>query len=76
MSDPKTIRNYIRARLLEKNMTIASWGENNGYAEGVVAKIISRFAGQDKRPNKGVSLKIIEQMESETGINICGDRHK
>lgn len=76
MSDPKTIRNYIRARLLEKNMTVTSWEKSNGYAEGVVAKIISRFAGQEKRPNRGISKLIIEELESETGIHICGDRHQ
>lgn len=74
MSDSKTIRNYVRARLLEKNQTITTWEEVHGYAKGVVPKIISRFAGQEKRPGKGVSLSIIEQLEAETGVKICGDR--
>lgn len=74
MSDPKTTRNFIRARLLERDFTISNWEKTHGYAKGVVPKIISRFAGQEKRPGKGVSLSIIEQLEAETGVIICGDR--
>ncbi len=72
MSRSQTIRNSLRARLIERGMSIDSWAREHGYLQGVVPKIISRYVGRDKRPNRGQSLEIIKALEDETGIKICG----
>jgi hypothetical protein len=53
-------------------MSIDGWARTHGYLNGVVPKIISRYIGKGKRPNGGKSLEIIEALEAETGIKICG----
>lgn len=73
MSPNQTMRNLLRARLLEKKgLSIDEWEKTHGYAKGVVHKIISRFIGQPKRPCGEISLSIIEALEQETGVKICG----
>ena len=72
MKQPTAIRNILRAKLLEKGSSLSSWERSKGYPDGVVRMVVSRFAGKDKRPNRGQSLCIIEALELETGVKICG----
>lgn len=72
MTQPETIRNRIRARLLDKGISLSSWGQTKGYSSGFVRKVVSRFAGKNVRPQMGISLAIIESLEQETGVRICG----
>ncbi len=72
MTQDATIRNFLRANLLQQGKTISSWARERGLAVSFVTKIISRFAGTEKRPSRGQSLEIIEALEAETGIKICG----
>ncbi len=65
-------RNSIRAHLLLNGMTISEWARKNNYRENLVTGLISRFAGKEGRPQKGLSLEVIEKLEAETGIKICG----
>ena len=65
-------RNSIRGLLLLKGMTVSGWARKNCYRENLVTGLISRFAGKSNRPHKGLSLEIIEKLEAETGIKICG----
>lgn len=62
----------IRAKLLEKGITLTDWARNKGYSQRTVYQTLWRFADTDKRPSSGISLAIIEKLESETGIKICG----
>ena len=68
------VRNLLRARLLEKGISLSDWERSKGYPDGVVRMVVSRFAGKDKRPNRGQSLCIIEALELETGVKICGTK--
>ena len=72
MTQAETIRTRIRARLLDKGISLSSWERTKGYTDGFVRKVVSRFAGIDKRPQKGKTLAIIEALELETGVKICG----
>lgn len=72
MTRTQTIRNSLRARLIERGTSIDGWAREHGYLEGVVPKIISRYIGTNKRPSGAQSLAIIEALEAETGIKICG----
>ena len=72
MKQFNTTRNSLRAKLLEKGLSLTAWEREKGYGNGVVRVVVSRFAGKDARPNGGQSLEIIEALEAETGIRICG----
>ena len=73
MSQSTTIRNLLRARLIEKGMNIEKWGRENGYTRGVVQQILSRYAGKPKRPSEpSQTCDIITGLEKYTGIKICG----
>ena len=62
----------IRASLLEKGLTLTDWARSKGFSRRSVYQTLWRFADTDKRPNTGISLSIIAQLEAETGIKICG----
>lgn len=66
------VNKQIRAALLGQGMTLTDWAIANRFRVQTVFQTLWRFAGQEKRPRKGVSLDIIVQLESETGIKICG----
>ena len=72
MTGNQTIRNRIRARLIEKGMSLDSWARAHGYLEGVVPSTVSRYCGKDKRPIGKQAREIIEALEAETGVKICG----
>ncbi len=72
MKQFNTTRNSLRAKLLEKGLSLTAWGRRKGYGDGVVRVVVSRFAGKNTRPGRGQSLEIIEALEAETGIKICG----
>ena len=65
-------RNLLRAKLLEKGFSLTSWERAQGFSNGIVRVAVSRFAGKDKRPRGQQTRKIIEALEAETGIKICG----
>lgn len=66
------VRNLLRARLLEKGFSLSTWEREKGY--NGVRTMIYRFAGKDKRPWGKQARAIIEALESETGIKICGKK--
>lgn len=72
MRSAATIRIVARAALLAQGHSLSSWARSHGYAPGVVTKIFSRFAGSPKRPKRGRSLAIIEALERETAMTLCG----
>jgi hypothetical protein len=73
MSKKQTTKNLIRARLIEQGTNTQRWAAERGYKEGVVGKIIDRFAGLDERPRPGTqSRQIIDDLEADTGVRICG----
>ena len=62
----------LRGLLLLKGLTLSAWARENGYTANLVTGLVSRFAGKEKRPKSGVSLKVIEALERDTGMRICG----
>ena len=70
--EQQQIKNTMRARLMEKGLTVEGWAREQGYGEGVAAKIVVRFVGKNKRPKGPVATKIIEGLETETGLRLCG----
>ena len=65
-------RNSLRGLLLLKGMTLSGWARAHGYPVNMVTGMVSRFAGKEARPGRGISLEIIEALEEDTGIKICG----
>ena len=65
-------RNSLRGILLLKGLSLSEWARSHGYQVSLVTGLVSRFAGTGKRPGRGVSLEIIEALEQDTGIKICG----
>lgn len=73
MSESTTTRNLLRARLMEKGTSIERWGRDHGYIHGVTHRVVCRFIGKAKRPRENTdSERIINGLEAETGIKICG----
>ena len=73
MSDIMTMRNQVRGLLIMQGKSLRSWAKENGYPYGNVGKIVERFAGNGRRPRIGSrSLEVIEALERDTGIRICG----
>jgi hypothetical protein len=72
-SKKQTIINTLRARLIERGSNIDDWARSHGCKGGTARRIISRFAGKDKRPRaNSLSHQIIDALESETGVQIYG----
>ena len=72
VSESKT-RNFIRARLIEQGTNLDAWAREHGYKERTVSKVISRFIGNDGKPPEGsISREIIDALEADTGVRICG----
>ena len=73
MQKRTTIRNILRARLIEKGTNIEEWGRDKGYGHGVVHRILCRYIGTPKRPKApSKTFDIITGLEHYTGIKICG----
>ena len=72
MTQFDTIKNAVRAKLLLKGFSLSAWERAKGY--NGVRMTIYRFAGKDKRPRGKQARAIIEALESETGIKICGKK--
>ena len=70
--EQQQVRNKMRARLMEKGMTVESWSRTQGYGEGVAAKIVIRHVGKKERPRGAVATRIIEGLEAATGLRLCG----
>jgi hypothetical protein len=68
----KDVRTTLRATLLGRGETLAGWGRRNGFNLKTVYQNLWRFAGKEARPGKGISLEIIEALERDTGMKICG----
>lgn len=66
------INRQIRAVLLEQGVTLTDWAIGKDFQPRTVFQTLWRFAGADKRPRRGIALSIVEQLESETGVKICG----
>ena len=64
--------NVMRARLLEKGLTVEGWARTQSISEGVASKVVSRYAGQEKRPRGHRSKEVIEGLEALTGMKLCG----
>lgn len=72
MQGGNAISKNLRAQLLLKGFTLSGWAAARGYNPSLVRAFTSRFVGSDKRPQRGLSLKVITELEAETGIKICG----
>lgn len=73
MSYVMTIRNQIKGRLVMQGKSLSAWARENGYTNGVVGKVVERFAGSKRRPRSGSkSLEVIEKLEACVGMKICG----
>lgn len=72
MSESKT-RNFIRARLIERGTNLDAWARSRGFKERSVSTIITRYIGSDSKPPEGsISREIIDALEADTGVRICG----
>ena len=63
----------LRGKLLLKGFTLSGWAMAYGYSPNLVRALTCRFVGSNKRPQRGLSLKIITELEAEADIKICGD---
>ncbi len=66
------IRLKVNACLRLRGLTLTLWAEKHGYNFGSVTQSLQKFAGNAARPKGTLSQKIISELESETGITICG----
>lgn len=62
----------IRASLLWKGMTLTEWATMNGFKPRTLSQVLWRYGGKNDRPQTGQALAMIEALEAETGIKICG----
>jgi len=62
----------VRAFLLKKGETIAGWARKHGYNPVHAARYLGRWSGKANRPRGAQTRNIIEALEKDTGIKICG----
>ena len=62
----------MRGLLLLKGKTLSEWAREHEYPIHLVVMAMNRFVGRDKRPRRGLTRKIIEALEQETGMRLCG----
>lgn len=62
----------IRAALLGRGMTLADWARNKKLKATTVTQILARYAGKNTRPKRGITKKVIDMLESELLIKVCG----
>lgn len=62
----------VRGVLLKKGETVADWARRKGYDPTCASRYLLRWGGRNKRPRGRQTREIIEALESETGIKICG----
>lgn len=67
-----SINQQIRANLLERGLSLTAWAYNNHLNTKTVYQILWRYSGKKKAPMRGIALSVINQLETETGIKICG----
>ena len=67
-----SINQRIRSKLLERGLSLTEWARIEAYNPKTVSQTLWRYAGKDKGPERGIALSIIERLEAETGIKICG----
>jgi len=73
MSSTRTSINFsVRASLMAKGFSLAGWARLQGYDPVSVPKYLRRWAGRQKRPIGVQTRAIIEALEQDTGIKICG----
>jgi hypothetical protein len=72
MFQAEATRKSLRGILLLKGLTLYGWANENGYSRHVVTALVSRYVGKNKRPMRGMSLEVIEKLERDTGIKLCG----
>ena len=62
----------VRAFLLKEGETIAGWARKHGYNPVHAARYLGRWSGKANRPRGAQTRTIIEALEKDTGIKICG----
>ena len=62
----------MKAFLLKKEKTIAGWAKKHGYNPVHVVRYLGRWSGRANRPRGAQTRAIIEALEKDTGIKICG----
>ena len=72
MRDRSAMRVRISGTFHLRGLTLAAWAEANGFGYSAVMQVLHRFAGSEKRPQGALGRAIIEGLEAETGLVICG----
>ena len=67
------IKDTMHIRLRKKGLTVESWARSRGISEGVASKAVSRYGGKARRPIGRRGIEVIEGLEKETGLVLCGD---
>lgn len=68
----RNVNQQIRSQLLGFGFTLADWSRRKGFKPATVQQTLWRYAGKSDGPKRGIALSIINQLEFETGIKICG----
>ena len=70
MSDP--VYNKIRGKLIEKGSNVKAWAKEKGFSPEATKVVLYRYCGRNYRPSGPKSKEIIEAIEAETGVRVCG----
>lgn len=62
----------VRRVLLKKGEMVADWARRKGYDPTCASWYLLRWGGKKKRPRGRQTREIIEALEIETGVKICG----
>lgn len=62
----------VRAVLLKEGKSIAGWAREYGFNPVHAARYLLRWSDREKRPRGHQTRTIIEALEKDTGIKICG----
>ena len=65
-------RERMKMLMREKGLTIEGWARSQGINEGIASKVVSRYVGKERRPSGVTGIRIIEGLEAETGVKLCG----
>ena len=67
------IKDTMHIRLREKGLTVEGWARSRCINEGIASKAVSRYVGKARRPGGRRGMEIIEGLEKETGLTLCGN---
>lgn len=62
----------VRGALMKKGETIADWARRSGFNPIFASRYLLRWGGKKGRPRGEKTRAVIEALEAETGIRICG----